>query len=181
MGYTPLVRWRNFTLANLKEMLTLFPDLSSKTSRDFVVEEIDNNFGGYKKTAYQFCCQLGLEERGKYFRTQNYLYAFNDSELEKYLNFWFKMYVCPNPFVASDEPPISPFYELSNLILKSSTLKYSLSQFCLDFFGDGKSYDIFKNAVKNYCSPIKLDKDDDTLFIHENEILIESTLSFTIS
>jgi hypothetical protein len=85
MGYTPFARWRNFTLKTLKTMLEVFPDLSNEVRRNDAIEAIETKLTGYKQTAYQFCCQLGLESRLENFTVQNYLYAFDDENLKKYM------------------------------------------------------------------------------------------------
>lgn len=52
MGYTPLVRWRNFTLENLKWVLNLYPDMQFNKSKQEVSNQIEENCKGYKKTIY---------------------------------------------------------------------------------------------------------------------------------
>ena len=146
MSYTPFARWRNFTLENLKSVLELYPDLLEKTSREIVADQIEEKFPGYKRTAYQFGCQLGIESRASYFASQNYLHFLDDEGLEKYLGFWFKMYVCPNPYVYSEDEPCSPFAEIARRVLSSPSHRVSFSEFCVETFGEGVSLDIFRNA-----------------------------------
>ena len=156
MSYTPVVRWRNFTLENLKSMLDLYPDLLDKTARSTVADTIETSFPGYKKTAYQFGCQLGIESRAEHFSKQNYLYFLSDAGLEKYLGFWFKMYVCPNPYVNSSDAPICPFTVIAQKVLESPDHKISYTQFCNEAFGEGKSIDIFRNALVAWGKPLSV-------------------------
>ncbi len=160
MSYTPFARWRNFTLENLKSMLELYPDLLDKTSRNTVADAIEETFPGYKKTAYQFGCQLGIESRAEYFSKQNYLYFLSDAGLEKYLGFWFKMYVCPNPYVNSSDAPICPFAVIAQKVLESPDHKLSYTQFCNEAFGEGKSIDIFRNALVAWGKPLSVIGDE---------------------
>ncbi|RTZ55603.1 hypothetical protein EKO25_12195 [Bacillus sp. SAJ1] len=129
-------------------------------SRSSAVDTIEQKLTGYKKTAYQFACQLGLECRVNEFKIQNYLFTFDDENLMKYLNFWFKMYVCPNPYVQSKEEPISIFKALAEEILNSEEKKISFNNFCTKYFGDGKSSDILKNAIHSYGYPIVVSNDN---------------------
>lgn len=168
MSYTPLVRWRNFTLENLKSILSVYPDMTSDLKRSRAVDIIEERLGGYKRTAYQFACQLGLESRTDRFRVQNYLFTFDDDNLKKYLNFWFKMYVTPNPYVNSSENPISIFKSLAEEILSSENKQISFNSFCTKYFGDGKSSDILKNAIQAYGNPIIVN--DDILYLPEGKI-----------
>ena len=160
MSYTPFARWRNFTLENLKSMLELYPDMLDKSSRNTVADNIEKVFPGYKKTAYQFGCQLGIESRTEQFTNQNYLYFLSDAGLEKYLGFWFKMYVCPNPYVNSLDAPICPFAVIAQKVLESPDYKISYTQFCDDAFGEGKSIDIFKNALIAWGKPLRVVDDE---------------------
>ena len=73
MSYAPVVRWRNFTLKNLKEMLNLYPDMAGEMKRSDVVAEIETRLPAYSRTAYQFCCQLGLESKEEVFSSLYYL------------------------------------------------------------------------------------------------------------
>lgn len=160
MSYTPFARWRNFTLENLKSMLELYPDLLNKTARSTVADNIETVFPGYKKTAYQFGCQLGIESRAEQFTTQNYLHFLSDAGLEQYLGFWFKMYVCPNPYVNSSDTPICPFVVISRNVLENPEHKISYTQFCNEAFGEGKSIDIFKNALIAWGKPLRVIGDE---------------------
>ena len=160
MSYTPVVRWRNFKVENLKCILELFPEMLTQTSRSVVVDEIERKLSGYQKTAYQFACQVGLEARKAMFTPQNYLYALDDAGLEKYLGFWFKMYVCPNPYVKSDESPICPFQVIARKVLNSQDLRISFTEFFNEAFGAGQSVDIFKNALIAWGKPLQLNGDE---------------------
>lgn len=173
MSYTPVVRWRNFTLDNLKSILSLFPDMLVQTSRKSVVDVIETKLQGYKATAYQFACQAGVEARKENFTQQNYLFALDDNGLEKYLGFWFKMYVCPNPYVKSDEQPICPFLEIAKEVLDSPDSKISFIEFFNKAFGEGQSVDIFKNALVAWGKPLSV-RGDDIFVAPENIELLAS-------
>lgn len=169
MGYTPLARWRNFTLDNLKTILKIYPDMTYDLPRLEAIDQIEEKLRGYKRTAYQHACQLGLECRGEKFKVQSYLYSFDDENLERYLHFWFKMYVAPNPYVKSEDPPISIFVAIANELLNSESNRMHFEDFSTKYFGDGKSSDILKNAIQAYGYPISLNENDE-LFIIENNI-----------
>lgn len=160
MSYTPVVRWRNFQVEHVKTILELFPDMLTKMSRKEVVDEIETKLPGYTATAYQFACQAGLEARKEHFTPQNYLYALDDAGLEQYLGFWFKMYVCPNPYVRSNEAPICPFQVIARKVLNSPDHKISFNEFFTESFGEGKSTDIFKNALIAWGKPLRLNGDE---------------------
>lgn len=167
MSYTPLVRWRNFTLENLKTLLELYPDMIEKAPRAAVAEEIEERFNGYKRTAYQFGCQLGIESRSEFFSKQNYLCFLDDEGLKKYLGFWFKMYVCPNPYVNSEEEPVCPFALIAGRVLESPERRISFSEFCSEIFGDGKSMDIFRNALAAWGKPLRIS--EDTIYVEPED------------
>ena len=63
MSFTPFARYRNFTLANLKSLLEVYPDMAGSISWDFAKDLAEERLKGYKRTAYQQACQLGLEDR----------------------------------------------------------------------------------------------------------------------
>lgn len=159
MSYTPVVRWRNFKIENVKTILELFPDMLVKADRNTVVNELEKKLSGYKATAYQFACQAGIEARKEHFTVQNYLYALDDTGLEQYLGFWFKMYVCPNPYVRSDESPICPFQVIARKVLNSPALSISFTEFFNESFGAGQSVDIFKNALTAWGKPLRINGD----------------------
>ena len=47
MGFTPMVRYRNFTVDNLKSILSIYPDMIRKIKRSEAVDIIESNFKGY--------------------------------------------------------------------------------------------------------------------------------------
>lgn len=185
MGYTPFARWRNFTLENLKTILDLYPDMLGRVERAAVIDDIEKTFPGYRKTAYQFACQLGIESRNDYFTKQNYLYFLTDEGLEKYLDFWFKMYVCPNPYVNSSDAPICPFAEIAEKVLAAPEYKISCTEFCDEAFGKGKSIDIFKNALMSWGKPLRVHGDEISIAPEEVDTLkalaekVKATLPMT--
>lgn len=173
MSYTPLVRWRNFTLKNLKTILEIIPDLPQELSRKEMIDQIETNMPGYRRTAYQFACQLGIECRGEQFKVQNYLYILNDQGLEKYLKFWLKNYVTPNPYVKADDSvdPINIYYELGKCILESSSLSINYFDFLDEKFGNTGSMDILTNAIVTLGDPIIIDNDKAYINKQDEEIL----------
>lgn len=175
MAFSPFARFRNFSLDNLKALLKVYPDVSEHMIWKDVVEEVEVILPGYKKTAYQQACQLGLEDRGcDRFRIQSYLYTFDDENLMKYLKFWMKVYFAPNPYVKSeDDEPILIYCELVKAILLQDN--YSINYY--DFFNEkigGKSEDILLNALKSYAEPVKYRKinNEDILYIESKDVEI---------
>ncbi|XRG77020.1 AAA family ATPase [Rossellomorea sp. GAMAL-10_SWC] len=155
MAFTPVVRWRNFTLENLKSILEIYPDLSKTIKREKVNGILEEQFSGYTRTSYQFACQLGLEDRSvDYLKVQNYLFTFTDENLEKYLEFWLKIYYSPNPYVQGEEDPIILFLEIGKKILETEALKLDFDDFFNELCG-GKSSDILLNALASHGKPIK--------------------------
>jgi hypothetical protein len=171
LAFTPVVRWRNFTLPNLKAILEIYPDLSKNISRDNVNAILDGHFSGYARTAYQFACQLGLEDRSvNYLKVQNYLFTFSDENLENYLEFWIKTYYSPNPFVQGNEEPVLLFHEVGKRILESDSLQIDFMEFFNDISGGG-SFDILLNALTTYGKPLKKRKiaNIDYIYIEESQ------------
>lgn len=182
MSYSPLCRWRNFTVENLKSVIALYPDMHEIGLRTSVVDDITKSLGAYKSTAYQFACQLGLETRANNFTQNNYLHFLSDTGLRLYMDFWFKMYVAPNPYVKSDAPPICPFLEMAKAVLSSSTKHISYAAFCQEYFGDTANLDIFTNALLAWGAPLVLTGDTLSISTEDEETLrnliekVESTL-----
>src|SRR5690625_2633443 len=114
MGYTPLARWRNFTLDNLKTILKIYPDMTYDIPRLQDIDQIEQKLSVYKRPVHQLVCQLVFDCRREKSKVQSYLYSSDDENLERYLHFWFKMYVAPNPYVKSEDPPISIFVAIAN-------------------------------------------------------------------
>jgi hypothetical protein len=155
MGYAPLVNWRNFTLQNLKAILAVYPDMAKSLSQREAYDMIENDFGGYKKTAYQFACQLGLEDRSKEtFVMHDYLYTFSDENLKKYLEFWFKTYYAPNPFVRSEANSILIFKTLGQRVLAVNDRQINFTEFFNNEIGGPRS-DILINCIESYGKPLK--------------------------
>ena len=172
MSFTPFARWRNFTLDNLKALLSVYPDMSQQLSWSEAGDIIENTLNGYKKTAYQQACQFGIEDRSKdKFRVHQYLYTFNDDNLLKYLIFWFKTYCAPNPYVKSDDPPFILYCKLCEDILNSGTYSINFEEFIAQHVG-GQSDDIFLNAIKAFGNPIKCKKENNHHILYIEEISI---------
>lgn len=185
MTFTPFARYRNFTLENLKHFLEIYPKEDTSMSLKEAIDYINNKDSKYARTSYQQACQWGLENRSNKdrFEIQRYLYNFTDEGLKIYLNFWFKLYFVPNPYINIKEEcqAFNIFTTLAREIIKSSdfTIKYK------DFFQkyineENKSTDILLNSIKEYAYPIqyKKENDDELLFIekkrkNEIEFLIE--------
>lgn len=181
MSFTPFARYRNFTLANLKALLEVYPDMARSIPWDEAKDFAEANLKGYKRTAYQQACQLGLEDRTKdSFRIHNYLYTFDDENLTKYLVFWFKTYFAPNPHVKSSDEAFLLYCRLCEDILQSESHSVNFEDFVEKNIG-GKSDDILLNAIKAYAAPVKYRKvgNYDNLYISESDInAIEDELSF---
>ena len=181
MAFTPFARYRNFTLANLKSLLEVYPDMAKSVSWDDAKDFAEENLKGYKRTAYQQACQFGLEDRStQTFRLHNYLYTFDDENLFRYLVFWFKTYFVPNPYVNSDDEPFLLYCRICEDILQSEKHSVSFEKFVEKNIG-GKSDDIFLNAIKAYGSPIKYQKigNDNILYISSEDVdFVKSEISF---
>lgn len=184
MSFTPFARWRNFTLDNLKALLSVYPDMSQQLSWSEAGEIIENSLSGYKRTAYQQACQFGIEDRSNdKFRVHQYLYTFNDDNLLKYLVFWFKIYCAPNPYVRSDDPPIILYCRICQDILNSETHSINFENFIAQYTG-GHSDDIFLNAVKAFGNPIKYKKENNhhILYVEDTSIDdVKKELDFILS
>lgn len=158
MSFTPFARYRNFTLANLKALLEVYPDMARSIPWEEAKDFAEANLKGYKRTAYQQACQLGLEDRTKdSFRIHNYLYTFDDENLTKYLVFWFKTYFVPNPHVKSSDEAFLLYCRLCEDVLQSESHSVNFEDFVEKNIG-GKSDDILLNAIKAYAAPVKYRK-----------------------
>ena len=181
MSFTPFARYRNFTLANFKSLLEVYPDMAGSVSWDFAKDSAEERLNGYKRTAYQQACQLGLEDRStNSFKIHNYLYTFDDNNLMRYLVFWFKTYYAPNPYVKSDDEAFLLYCRLCEDILHSEKYSVFFEEFVEKNIG-GKSDDILLNAIKAYASPVKCKKvgNDDVLYISNVDIaMVESEIAF---
>lgn len=56
MSFTPFARYRNFTLANLKALLEVYPDMARSIPWEEAKDFAEANLKGYKRTAYQQAC-----------------------------------------------------------------------------------------------------------------------------
>lgn len=172
MSFSPFARFRNFTLDNLKALLDVYPDQARSMEWSEAANEIEIISPGYKRTAYQQACQFGLEDRGESsFRVQNYLYTFDDNNLNRYLEFWLKIYFAPNPYVKADDDSILIYCEMVKEILSSQNNEVKYADFFNSRIG-GRSEDILLNAVKSFAEPIKVKKinGEDILFIETDNI-----------
>lgn len=181
MSFTPFARYRNFTLANLKSLLEVYPDMAGAISWDLAKDLAEDQLRGYKRTAYQQACQLGLEDRStNRFKVHNYLYTFDDNNLMRYLVFWFKTYYAPNPYVNSYDEAFLLYCRLCEDILQSEKHAISFDKFVENNIG-GKSDDILLNAIKAYAAPVKYRKNgtEDILYILDTDIAdVEREIEF---
>ena len=181
MSFTPFARYRNFTLANLKSLLEVYPDMAESIPWDEAKDFAEKKTKGYKRTAYQQACQFGLEDRSNNsFKVHNYLYTFDDDNLSRYLVFWFKTYFAPNPYVNSNDEAFLLYCRLCEDILQSEDHSINFVEFVEKNIG-GKSDDILLNAIKAYAAPVKYRKngDQDNLYIDDNDIAtVEREISF---
>lgn len=181
MSFTPFARYRNFTLANLKSLLEVYPDMAGSISWDFAKDLAEERLKGYKRTAYQQACQLGLEDRStNSFKVHNYLYTFDDNNLTRYLVFWFKTYYAPNPYVKSDDEAFILYCRLCEDILQSENHSVSFEEFVEKNIG-GKSDDILLNVIKAFAAPVKYKKvgNDDILYVSDEDVTaVESEMAF---
>lgn len=138
MKMTPLVRYKNISFDNFKNFLNIYPyidtDIKWEESYDeFDFSAIKNDKDGYKRTAYQFACQVGIENKGnECFEVNQYLFMLNDEDLKKYLNFWISTYYAPNPYVKSESKPKIIFCDIANKILESDDLEIDYYQYFHD-------------------------------------------------
>ena len=51
MSFTPFARYRNFTLANLKSLLEVYPDMAGSISWGFAKDLAEERLKGYKRNA----------------------------------------------------------------------------------------------------------------------------------
>ncbi|PHV70689.1 hypothetical protein CS063_09155 [Sporanaerobium hydrogeniformans] len=174
MGFAPLVNWRNFTVDNLKAMLSVYPDLVSQITSKEAQDLTQINLNSYKKTAYQFACQLGLEDRSKNeFKVQDYLYTFEDDYLRKYLEFWFKIYYAPNPFVRSEDKSILLYRRIAEKILVSDDKQIDYTEFFDNEIGGPRS-DILLNCIEVHGAPLKVkNKNQKTyIYVDQEDVLV---------
>lgn len=181
MSFTPFARYRNFTLANLKALLEVYPDMAGSIPWDEAKNYAEEKSKGYKRTAYQQACQFGLEDRSKEsFRIHNYLYTFDNENLSKYLVFWFKTYYAPNPYVNSTDEAFLIYCRLCEDILQSENHSVNFEDFVERNIG-GKSDDILLNTIKAYAAPVKYIKREgkDNLYISDSDIArVEKEIDF---
>lgn len=172
MSFTPFARYRNFTLENLKSLLEVYPDMMNNISWDDAITYAQVKNSKYKRTAYQQACQFGLEDRSAdTFRIHNYLYTFDDENLNKYIEFWNKLYYAPNPHIDSEDEPFIIFVKICDEILKSENNTINFDDFMTKYIG-GSSKDILLNALKCYAFPLKHRKENEInlLYIDDDEV-----------
>lgn len=172
MSFSPFARFRNFSLKNLKALLDVYPDAAKTMEWNEAANEIEKVSAGYKRTSYQQACQFGLEDReSTCFRIHDYLYTFDDTNLERYMEFWIKTYYAPNPYVKGDDPPFIIYPEMIKEILARPDHEVEYQDFFARRIG-GKSEDILLNAIKYYAKPVKVKRvsEGDVLYIEDDDM-----------
>ena len=185
MSFTPFARYsRNFTLANLKALLEVYPDMARSIPWEEAKDFAEANLKGYKRTAYQQACQLGLKESQQKIAleyTTIYIHLMMRI-LQNILYFRFKTYFVPNPHVKSSDEAFLLYCRLCEDILQSESHSVNFEDFVEKNIG-GKSDDILLNAIKAYAAPVKYRKvgNYDNLYISESDInAIEDEVSFLL-
>lgn len=166
MAFTPVVRWRNFKLSYLSEILELYPRWHGSITKDSLVAFMNLRLPTYKRTAYQFAGQLGLEnlEDINDVKINDFLDYRNTNQLRSYLNFWIKTYYAPNPYVDSTDTPFIIYKQLADEILASPSLNVPYSDF-LTRNGISGSDDILLNALITWGQPLKYNSSTKEIFI----------------
>lgn len=165
MSFTPFARYRNFTLANLKALLEVYPDMARSIPWEEAKDFAEANLKGYKRTAYQQACQLGLEDRTKdSFRIHNYLYTFDDEKSEH--NF-FERFSYANfcKFYGKDEnPEVKDGEEIRLADTSRVELHFEQSKECarqlVDCVYRIDNFERFSKVLKNNDKNVKIITDD---------------------
>lgn len=164
--FAPLARVRNFDVKYLDAFINMYPNIMYDKSWGDASAQLDSERKGYKKSYYQQACQMGIEDRSdlNHFRYHVYLETFDKSNLEKYMDFWFKLYYAPNPYVyvnpgddgtTDDVKPVILYCYFAKKILESPTLSLDFTESFKHLCGCKQSIDILFNCFKLYGSPIK--------------------------
>lgn len=194
MKMTPLVRYKNISFENFKKFLKMYPYIVDNTTweqsfANFNFNEIGNDYNGYKKTAYQFSCQVGIENRGNnYFEVNEYLFSLDDEYIKKYLNFWILTYYAPNPYVACDDEPKIIWVDICQKILASDDLTLDYYQYFHDNINDTINVtnptntgnpDTLKNALLEHGLYIKIQGNGRNIYIDEKDVAnVEKLIEF---
>lgn len=181
---TPLVRYKNISFENFKKFLKMYPYIVDDTTweqsfADFDFTQIGNSYDGYKRTAYQFACQVGIENRGNdFFEVNKYLFYLDDEYIQNYLNFWILTYYAPNPYVASADNPKIIWIDICEKILESSDLRIDYYQYFYDNINNtinvknptnAGNPDTLKNALLEHGLYIKIQDDGRNIYIDEED------------
>lgn len=184
MQMTPLVRYKNISFENFKKFLKMYPYIVDDTTweqsfADFDFTQIGNSYDGYKRTAYQFACQVGIENRGNdFFEVNKYLFYLDDEYIQNYLNFWILTYYAPNPYVASADNPKIIWIDICEKILESSDLRIDYYQYFYDNINNtinvknptnAGNPDTLKNALLEHGLYIKIQDDGRNIYIDEED------------
>lgn len=164
MGFTPIVRVRNFDAKYLAAYISMYPDVMYDTSWNTAAKKLEEEMPRYKKSYYQQACQLGIEDRSdpNHFRYHVYLETFEYENLKRYMEFWFKIYYAPNPYTDNpdNEKPGILFCEFANKILQSSTLSIDFHAVMQEICGSLGSSDILFNCFGKLGEPIRCHVDE---------------------
>lgn len=189
--FAPLARVRNFEVKYLDAFINMYPKIMYDKSWGDASAQLDSERKGYKKSYYQQACQMGIEDRSdpNHFRYHVYLETFDKSNLEKYMDFWFKLYYAPNPYVnvipgndgkTDDVKPVILYCYFAKKMLESPTLSIDFTESFKLLCGCKQNIDILFNCFKLYGSPIKAkgkvspnpdveEEDKGTLYIEPSE------------
>ena len=189
MEMTPLVRYKNISFENVKNFLKMYPYIIDTTTwneayNNFDFSKINTNKESYKKTAYQFACQVGIENKqNNYFEVNDYLFQLNDESLKEYLIFWMLVYYAPNPYVASIDEPKIIWVDICEKILESNNLEIDYYRYFHDNINSRINIDnptnlgnpdTLKNALIEHGKFLRLKNDKRTMYIEENATSIVS-------
>lgn len=193
MGFTALPRARNFWLKYLKAYLSLYPEIENDLEwriigRDITwsdaKNELETKLNRYSQTYYQQAAVWGLENRGNdnMFDFRRELLMFNDDQLKKYCQFWFKIFYAPNPYTQEkSEKPLLLYCFFARKLLESATKMINFNEVLAEAHEDGQSKDILFNCFVDWGEPIKCKKtsvDDWYLYIEDNDVeLLEQLIN----
>ena len=171
MAFTPVVRWHNFRLNNLQNILRFYPKWNGSISRASLESFMNSRLSAYSRTAYQYAVQLGLEDRtdSDDIKINTYLDYKDKHQLTNYLIFWLKTYYAPNPTIHDTSSPFIIYTQLANEILMSSSLRINYNDFLVHNGIKSGSDDILKNALVDWGKPLEYDNTTKEFYIIESD------------
>ena len=164
----PLCKWRVATIDNVVNLVSNLPKeiLLSDIFRDRMRNSYDGHFF---RNAYQLALQLGL-----YYENNNHYIPRFDHDITKeeatvYMHKWMKLYYVPNPYTKRGFINVVPSINLLNAIanyLEENPNKPNLATAGAALFG-GEMGNIgcVKYVLNNYSNIIKVDKNNDMVFL----------------